>query len=276
MDPVGHRPKPRHLGPEYGAQFADPSVVAAYPKRPPYPEAVFDLLAEFAGERPRTVALDLGAGTGDITWRLAKRVAEVDAVEPSNEMIAAALARNQNSEEVATNVRWFASTAEDFEAPRRYSLVVAGESLHWMEWDRLLPRIAGLLEPDGVLAVVVDRILTDLPWRDALLELISDYSTNQVYQRFDLAAELTSRGLFRERGRRTCIEPSFSQSVHDYVESFHSRNGFSRDRMDAAATARFDAEVLRLVLRHCPGGIVSGAVQSTVFWGSPSELTPST
>jgi hypothetical protein len=73
---------------------------------------------------------------------------------------------------------------------------------------------------------------------------------NAATRRFRLAAELTLRGLFRERGRRTCIEPSFSQSVHEYVESFHSRNGFSRDRMDAAATARFDAEVSSLVLRH--------------------------
>ena len=39
------RPKPDHLGPEYGAQFADASIAAAYGCRPPYPAAVIDLLA---------------------------------------------------------------------------------------------------------------------------------------------------------------------------------------------------------------------------------------
>lgn len=38
------QPKPRNLSPEYGAWFKDPSVVAAYPHRPPYPAEVFDLL----------------------------------------------------------------------------------------------------------------------------------------------------------------------------------------------------------------------------------------
>jgi hypothetical protein len=34
-----------HLAPQYGAQFADRSVAAAYRARPPYPDEVFERLA---------------------------------------------------------------------------------------------------------------------------------------------------------------------------------------------------------------------------------------
>ena len=34
-------PKPTHLQPEYGAQFSDSSVAAAYGFRPPYPEEAY-------------------------------------------------------------------------------------------------------------------------------------------------------------------------------------------------------------------------------------------
>lgn len=32
-------PKPSHLGPQYAAQFQDPSVVSVYHHRPPVPES---------------------------------------------------------------------------------------------------------------------------------------------------------------------------------------------------------------------------------------------
>ena len=37
-------PKPKHLGPQYGEQFKDKSVVEAYRYRPDYPDATFDIL----------------------------------------------------------------------------------------------------------------------------------------------------------------------------------------------------------------------------------------
>src|SRR5262249_55186769 len=66
------RPKPDHLGPEYAAQFGDPSVVAAYRHRPPYPAEVFDILVGLIADEPRAV-LDVGTGTGEIARGLAPR-----------------------------------------------------------------------------------------------------------------------------------------------------------------------------------------------------------
>ncbi len=78
-------PKPKHLGPEYGAQFRDQSVVAAYPHKPPYPAEVFTVLASLVRDAPRTV-LDLGCGTGDIARVFAPQVDRLDAVDPSPAM----------------------------------------------------------------------------------------------------------------------------------------------------------------------------------------------
>ncbi|MGH2534437.1 MAG: class I SAM-dependent methyltransferase [Thermomicrobiales bacterium] len=80
-------PKPDHLGPEYGAQFQDPSVVAAYHHRPPYPDAVYDILVGLIAAEPRTV-LDVGTGTGAIARGLAGQVARVDALDLSRRMLA--------------------------------------------------------------------------------------------------------------------------------------------------------------------------------------------
>ncbi len=72
--------KPRGLGREYGAQFGDPSVAAAYPSRPPYPPELFEILLGLIRDEPRVV-LDLGCGTGDISRPLAPHVSPIDAAD---------------------------------------------------------------------------------------------------------------------------------------------------------------------------------------------------
>ena len=64
------RPKPSHLGPVYAAQFADPSVVAAYHLRPPYPPETLAILLGLIGEGPSAV-LDVCCGTGSLARGLA-------------------------------------------------------------------------------------------------------------------------------------------------------------------------------------------------------------
>ena len=57
------QPKPDFLGDESAAAFQDADVAAAYQHRPPYPPAVFDILATLVVDQPRHV-LDVGCGTG--------------------------------------------------------------------------------------------------------------------------------------------------------------------------------------------------------------------
>ena len=257
--------KPAHLSPEYAAQFADRAVVAAYRARPAYPGEVFAILESLLPPGGARV-LELGCGSGDLTLGLAPRVAALDAVDVSEPMLEVARARAGAAH---PNVRWIAARAEAFEPGARYSLAVAAESLHWMDWDVVLPRIAAWLEPEARLAIVDGRLLAPLPWDGELRALIAAHSTNRDFRPVDLVGELRRRGLFREMGRRRSSPVAIEQSADDYVESFHSRNGFSRERMSARSAAEFDARLRSAVLSHCPDGVVRAQLSALVVWGRP-------
>lgn len=65
----------------------------------------------------------------------------------------------------------------------------------------------------------------------------------------------------------------FEQTVDDYVESLHTRNGFSRERMTAECAAEFDEAVRALVLPHSTNGVVEEDTLATVVWGLPSAAS---
>ncbi len=257
------RPKPAHLGPQYAAQFQDAAIVAAYPTRPPYPAEMFERLRSLLVGP--AVALDVGCGTGDIARRLAPLVERVDAVDISAGMIAAAQRLPGGD---APNLRWLLSAMEDAPLSPPYGLIVAGESLHWMDWAVVLPRLRESLAP-GARLVIVARQEAPSPWSDELLTLIVRYTTNRDYQRHDLVEELTSRGLFRLEGEAQTEAEPFSQSVADYIESIHSRNGFSRDRMPAEDATAFDAAARDLIAPYAPGGMVALRISAAMRWGQP-------
>lgn len=257
-------PKPKHLGPEYGAQFRDQSVVAAYPHKPPHPAEVFTVLASLVRDAPRTV-LDLGCGTGDIARVFAPQVDRLDAVDPSPAMLARGKTLPGGGH---PHLHWVCAAAEDgvYRAP--YALVVAAESLHWMEWAVVLPRIGRALSPRGRLALVLGRGFTQEPWREGLDALIRAYSTNRDYAPYNLVDELTSRGLFTpDGGVRTAPVP-FMQSVAAYVASFHARNGLSRERMGARA-AEFDAQLTAVVHPYAHAAELSFQLVADIVWGHP-------
>jgi SAM-dependent methyltransferase len=258
-------PKPKHLGPDYASQFADPAVVAAYHHRPRYPSGVFSVLRDLLPAAPRTV-LDLGCGTGDIARPLAEMVDAVDAVDRSPGMIERGRGLPGGDRPELT---WILGEAEDVAWPRpSYGLVTAGESLHWMDWDRLLPRLSDLLAPDRYLALI-GRNELPTPWHDDVLTLIQRYTTNRDFQPYSVIAELEQRGLFEERGTQPTDPLRVRQSIQSYVESIHSRNGFSRDRMTTDAAAAFDRAVAQLLATHAPAGTLHFEVVGNVTWGRP-------
>jgi SAM-dependent methyltransferase len=261
--------KPSFLGPKYGSAFEDPTVVASYHTRPPYPEEVFELLAGLLARRPGAV-LDLGCGPGIVARRLVgleDRVERVDALDVSPAMLAEGQ-RQPNGEH--PRLRWILGRAEDAPLQPPYALVTAAASLHWMDWQTVLSRLQDVLAPDGLLVIIVDANPT-LPWQAELLPILQQYSTNQEYQPgFDLVAALQERGLFQVEERRRTAPIRFRQSVDAYVESFHARSGFSRARMAPEAVVAFDGAVRSLVSRYGVSD-VEHEVIADVAWGRPSR-----
>jgi len=259
------RAKPQHLAPEFAGQFGDEEVAAAYRHRPPYPTEAFFIVDALLGPRPRCV-LELGAGTGDFTIGLAPHVDTLIAIEPSRAMLTRARHRNGA---VAAHVEWRAIAAEDHAFEQRYSAVVAAEAFHWLDWYTVMPRIAESLVPGGYL-ILVDRILAEpLPWEQELRELIREFSTNRDYVPYDTVVELEARRLITVEGRAQTETMAYRQRIEDYIESFHSRNGFSRARLLARRAQEFDDKLKALLGQYSEDDTVWLPVRARIVWARP-------
>jgi SAM-dependent methyltransferase len=264
------RPKHKQFATQYASIFGDASVVHAYQYRPPYPPATFEILLSLidADAAPRTV-LDAGCGPGSIARALVQEVDRVDAVDIAARMIAAGKALPRGDD---PKLCWIHSAIEHAPLQPPYALIVAAASLHWMHWETVMPRFHDILTPGGYLAVV-DMVTEPALWSD-VLGLINAYSMNKdfvPYNMLTVTQELEARGLFKQVGIKTTAPVPFRQSVEAYVESFHARNGLSRDRMDAQAAREFDGQLRDLVSRHCPDGVVELQIRGRVIWGFPQD-----
>jgi len=267
------QPKPKHWQPEYGAWFQDAGIVAAYPNRPPYPPETFTILAGLmAPDAPRTV-LDVGCGTGDLARRLAPLVERVGAVDLSAGMIARGKRLPGGAD---PRIRWIHAAAEDAPLAPPYALITAGESIHWMQWDTLMPRLAAALAPGGSLAIV-ERNWEGPPalWA-RVAPLFARYSANKHFLPSDIIAELESRGLFHKTGERQAGPVSWRPTADEYIACRHSQNGFSRERMAPGEAEAFDAAIRAALRETAAAGVVAErdgrlelAVTAKVVWGEP-------
>jgi ubiquinone/menaquinone biosynthesis C-methylase UbiE len=255
-------PRAPQFDPEHARRWHDADAAESYRFRLPYPPDTFELLLRLMVDRPRTL-LDLGCGTGEIARPLARSVARVDAVDFAAEMIAVGQRREGGDN---PRIRWQVAKAEDAELDAPYSLITGGQSLHWMSWEVLLPRLAAALTPHGMLAVVGPIEPEPPPWAAALKQLIRRYSTAAGYVPFDMITAWQQAGLFRQLGKASTGPIAFEQPLEEYIAAFHATSTLTRAHIDARG---FDAELRAAVAPHTPDGMVRLTVRSQVIWGKP-------
>ncbi|HEX5418165.1 MAG TPA: class I SAM-dependent methyltransferase [Chloroflexota bacterium] len=267
-------PKPTHWSGSYGAWFKDPGIVDAYHLRPPYPTETFELLASLAVAEPQVV-LDAGAGAGDIARELVPHVARIDAVDFSPGMIENGKRRTNGDH---PNLRWIQGAVEDAPLARSYALITAGESLHWMAWDVVMPRFAEILTPNGVLAIVERGwgIADNKTLSERLVPIYGQYGASRDYQPTDLVAELTLRGLFQTLGSKAIPPRPWRPTLDEYVGVHHSQRSFSPERMGPDSVVAFDAAVRETIDDLCREGVIrvrDGRLELSVWakvtWGKP-------
>lgn len=111
-----------------------------------------DLLAQ-VGALPDGAVVDLGCGNGAVGAALAQRFAGRDLIglDASPAMLAQSAA-------TGCYTRLVEGDAATWRAASPPALIFSNAALHWLpDHDRLLPHLAGLLAPDGILAVQMPR-----------------------------------------------------------------------------------------------------------------------
>jgi SAM-dependent methyltransferase len=264
--------RPPQLTRENADVFKLDSVARAYRYRPPHPGGVMDALLSLLGREGGAI-LDVGCGTGELSRGLVDAAERLDAVDVSQAMIDEGRRQERGDH---PNLRWVCARLEDADLRPPYALAVAGDSLHWMDWEVALPRLHDALAPGALLAIVGRTWGTRAPEE---MELIRRYSTLGDFQPFQLGRELVSRGLFRSQGHLR-FAGAWRPTVGEYVESRHSQSGLSRDRMGPDRAAAFDAELKDLLGRLVAEGRVRSrddgrldlGVVAEVGWGRPLPL----
>jgi SAM-dependent methyltransferase len=267
----GVRPKPELYSSHYAEWFKDADVVGAYPFRPPYAPAAIEFLSELTTDRPRRV-LDIGCGTGDIARRLAPLVDRVHAVDFSAGMIEAG---RQLPGGAASNVRWITGAVEDVPLDPPYALVTAGESLHWMDWEIVLPRLADVLSPNGFVAIV-GRDWEGPPAVRARIRAVLMRHSAVRWQDVNLLTELHNRDLFTLAGTRRFGPDLWQPTIGEYLECRHSQRSFARSAMGEIAAGAFDTELRQVLTDLCGSGEIRClsdrlqlSVETAVVWGRP-------
>jgi SAM-dependent methyltransferase len=119
--------------------------------RPPYPQQIYDLLTASGALREGAATLEIGAGSGLASRRLLELGANpLVVVEPD----ARFLTQLRSLAEGFEAVEVIGSAFEDARLPdARFDLVCAATSFHWIDPVPALARIAGLLKPEGHVAL---------------------------------------------------------------------------------------------------------------------------
>jgi SAM-dependent methyltransferase len=256
-------PKPPGWSSTYAAVFDDDDVVAAYHVRPPYPD---ETIAQLAALAAGGSVLDAGCGTGELARRLGPRVARVDAVDISAAMLSAG--RTLPGGE-APNLRWLHGQIEDIPLAPPYALVVAGDSVHWFDWPRALPRMGAVLGERGLLAIVHRDWLRDKGARERLAPVYARHSWNIDFAELDLIEELTRRGFFVKMGEHVSAPAPWRPTLDEIVYCHFSMSGFARSRLT-------DPETFTRDVRNALGETLTAVenryeldVVGTIVWGVP-------
>lgn len=234
--------------------------------RPRYPKQLLkSIVKNISTKSP--VVIDIGAGTGIVLEGLMPLLfgaAEVTAVDTSADMTAIGALNHPR-------VSWIVGTAEEaLENRSGIDLVVAGQSLQWMDRPRVLRAAHRALAANGILAVMQNNrnYHTSLflsAYEDLLEELSPGYRRD--YRSFDFNAEITAA--FLTAPEYLTVNWSQPIATADFIGM--SRSSTQAQRAIAANGATFVSRLEKLVNEYSQEGMLSVDYESELFLVKKTE-----
>jgi SAM-dependent methyltransferase len=255
------------MGGRIGASFEEREVVDNYIYRPPYPIAIFQKLLELTPTHG--AMLDIGCGPGKMSRPMTRFFKSVTAVDPSSNMIALGQSLPEGR---APNLAWLHCLAED--APlgdARFDLMVAAASIHWMDHQRLFPKLAKHTKPGHVFAVVSGDTPADPPWEEEWTTFLAKWVPMLTGAPFDPIGKRETWQSYRNYleigGSDDFLSAPFSQSVEDFIRCQHSRDTFTPSRLGDRKAA-FDTELSNILRSHAVNGELTFLIRTQLTWGA--------
>lgn len=178
-------------------------LAEAYTNRPDYAGAAIEAIVAVVDPGSGAKVLDLGAGAGHLTIRLAEQGYTVIALEPNSDMRQQGMARTR----CFKGVRWIDGVMEDTGLHgNRFALTTYGSSFGVADRAATLRESARLLTEDGWFACMFNHRDLDDPLQRQIEALISDRVPGYFYgsRREDQAPVIAASGLFTSIRRIEC------------------------------------------------------------------------
>jgi len=169
--------------------------------RPPYSPELEGFLSGELGLDGTARLLDVGCGPGILTVRLAPYFGQAVGLDPDADMLAQG--RRVAHELDVSNIRWVEALAEDLPdaAPGPFRLVTFGQSFHWTDELSVAETVYDLLEPGGMLALIV-HAAEGRPRPPAAGTPIPHAEISAIVERYLGSTTRSGRGHFAVRSHR--------------------------------------------------------------------------
>ncbi|MFX3618934.1 MAG: class I SAM-dependent methyltransferase [Sporolactobacillus sp.] len=181
-----------------------------------YSDDLIRLLAESCGLNGKGRLLDLGCGTGKLTFPLARYFEESVGIDVSQDMVQKA--RSQAELLGMKNLKWIRMRSEELtEDFGSFHLITAGDAFHWMEREKVLQLCYDRLVPGGTLALVdQSHLLGDcaLPWQQTVREVIARWFGTETAEPLQ----------FGETHERLLVRSSFSGIRSGRIKTMRKRD----------------------------------------------------
>lgn len=146
--------------------------------RPGYPEELILYLFDKAYINPCDHVLEIGCGSGQLTFSLAERLNNIIAIDQGLELLKLAREKARNKDGNQSELCFEHSKFEDFKSNHLFDVIISAQAFHWIEPESGLQKVHELLKPEGQLILIwnLDTRSEDTQFWQATEPLYEKYS----------------------------------------------------------------------------------------------------